>query len=193
MSHKVSKRVAIDDRAMTNITEQKTTTNAATGDQVAVLARGEGTHLHFLNNLATIKFSAGTDGSMSVVEFSANRGFGPPLHTHRDEDELVVVLDGEVAFRSGDTEIIGTTGASAYLPHAVPHTFQVLSETARMLSVTASATTTPEFDQMVAALGEPVSVPTIPGEMDIDPGQVAMVNDAHGIDILGPPPAPLAS
>lgn len=36
------------------------------------------------------------------------------LHCHRDEDELVVVLDGEVEFRSGDTEIVATTGACAY-------------------------------------------------------------------------------
>jgi quercetin dioxygenase-like cupin family protein len=178
----------------TSSTDQQASAHlgAASGDRVAVLARGEGTHLHFLNNLATIKVSPGTEGSMSVVEFSANRGFGPPLHTHRDEDELVVVLDGEVAFRSGETELIATTGASAYLPHAIPHTFQVLSETARMLSVTSSASSTPQFDQMVAALGEPVTAPTIPVEMDIDPGQVALINDAHGIDILGPPPAPLA-
>lgn len=159
--------------------------------QVRVLARDEGRHLHFLNNLATVKVSPGSDGSMSAVEFVAPHGFGPPLHSHRDEDELVVVLEGTVAFRSGDDEVIATTGACAYLPHAIPHTFQVLSPSARMLSITSSATTVPEFDRMVTALGQPTDEPTMPPEMDIDPGRVALITGEHGIDVLGPPPAPL--
>jgi len=172
-------------------TRTETTTTEPAVQQVSVLAQGEGTHLHFLNNLATIKVSPGSDGSMSAVEFLAPKGFGPPLHCHQDEDELVVVLDGEVAFRSGDTQIVATSGACAYLPHAIPHTFQVLSDTATMLSVTSSATNRPEFDQMVAGLGIPTDDPSIPDEMDIDPGEVAMVCGQHRVDILGPPPAPL--
>ena len=177
-----------------NTTNSNTTshnTNTETGQQVTILARDEGRHIHVLNNLATIKVSPEAGGSMSVVEFSANRGFGPPLHSHRDEDELVVVLEGEVAFRSGDTEVIATEGASAYLPHGIPHTFQVLSPTARMLTVTSSAEATPQFDQMMVELGIPAPAPTIPEDMEIDPGNVALVGAAHGVDILGPPPAPL--
>ena len=60
-----------------------------------------------------------------------------------------------------------------------------------MLSVTSSATTTPRFDLMVAALGEPTDEPVIPEPSEIDPGHVGLVNAQHGIDILGPPPAPL--
>jgi quercetin dioxygenase-like cupin family protein len=149
--------------------------------------------MHALDNLVTFKATAGESGALTAVEFLAPRGFGPPLHCHRDEDELVVVLEGEVAFRSGDTEAVTGTGGTAYLPHGVPHTFQVLSETARMLSVTASVTpgTAPRFDRMFRALGEPVNEPALPEPMDIDPGNVAMVLDQHGIDTLGPPPAPL--
>jgi quercetin dioxygenase-like cupin family protein len=157
-----------------------------------VLARDEGPHLHFLDNLATVKVTAGESGSMAAVEFSAPRGFGPPLHCHRDEDELVVVLDGEVAFRSGDDEAIATDGACAYLPHGIPHTFQVLSPTARMLSITSSASTTPVFDLMVTALGSATDEPTIPAPSPIDPAHVALVCADHGVDVLGPPPAPLA-
>ncbi|MEM7323882.1 MAG: cupin domain-containing protein [Actinomycetota bacterium] len=161
------------------------------GQQVSVLARDEGQHIHVLDNLATIKVSPEADGSMSVVEFSANRGFGPPLHCHRDEDELIFVVEGEVVFRSGETEVVATEGTSAYLPHGIPHTFQVLSPTARMLTVTASATTTPQFDRMMVELGIPAPTPTIPSDMEIDPATVALVGAAHGVDILGPPPAPL--
>lgn len=157
-----------------------------------VLADGEGRHLDFLNNLATIKVAAGPTGSMSVVEFLAPQGFGPPQHRHNDEDELFIVLDGELKFYTGDSEILGGAGSLAFLPRAQPHTFQVLSESARMINVTASFTgTAPRLDQMVAALGTPTERLTMPEPLEIDPGRVAAVCAEHNIDIVGPPPPPL--
>lgn len=171
-----------------------TTSVALNPDELHVLARDEGTHHHVIGQLVTIKATAGETGSLTAVEVVAERGFGPPLHCHRDEDELVVVLDGEVEFRSGDSEIVASTGACAYLPHGVPHTFQVLSATARMLSVTASVAGAPQFDKMFEAMGTPAAEPVMPtGPVEVDPGELAVINAAHGVDILGPPPAPLAN
>jgi quercetin dioxygenase-like cupin family protein len=161
-------------------------------DEVHVLARDEGSHLHVLGQLATIKATAGDTGSLTAVEVVADRGFGPPLHCHRDEDELVVVLDGDVEFKSGETAIMASAGACAYLPHGVPHTFQVVSATARMLSVTASVAGTPQFDKMFEAMGTPTAEPVMPtGPIQADPGELAAINAAHGVDIVGPPPGPL--
>ena len=158
-----------------------------------MLAKDEGEHMHALDNLVTFKATAGDSGALTAVEFTAPRGFGPPLHCHRDEDELVVVLEGEVAFRSGSTESIAKSGAVAYLPHAVPHTFQVLSDSARILSVTAriGSGPAPQFDAMFRALGTPTSIAEMPAPMEIDPANVAMVCGQHAVDVLGPPPAPL--
>ena len=156
-----------------------------------VLADREGTHLHFLNHLATIKVAGGPTSSMSVVEFTGPRGFGPPLHNHLDEDELFIVVDGELEFRTGDERIIGGSGSMAFLPHNRPHTFQVLSDTARFVNVTSSHVAAPRFDQMVAALGVITDKPTLPEPGPIDPGRVAEICAAHGIEILGPPPAPI--
>lgn len=160
-------------------------------DEPLLLADREGTHLHFLNHAATIKVAANGERSMSVVEFVGPQGFGPPLHTHRDEDELFIVLDGAMVFLSGETRVEAETGAYAYLPHGRPHTFQILSETARFVNVTSSNTTVPRFDEMVAALGTPADAPTIPEPGYIDPTRVAEVCAAHGIDIVGPPPGQL--
>lgn len=157
----------------------------------SVLATNEGQHLHFLNHLATIKVTAETAGSLSVVEFVGPRGFGPPLHRHDHEDELFVILEGKIVFRSGDLEIEAEAGAHAFLPHGRPHTFQVLSDTARFTVVTASNTVGPEFDQMVAELGTPVAEPSLPEPAPIDPARVAEINRKYGIEILGPPPSPL--
>lgn len=156
-----------------------------------VLERDAGEHLHFLNHLATRKVTAGRDGSLSAVEFVGPRGFGPPLHCHEHEDELIVVLDGEIAFRAGGKETVAKSGSTVFLPHGVPHTFQVLSPTARFTSITASRRQAPDFDVFVAELGEATDSPVLPEPVEIDPGHVAAVGGRHGIEILGPPPAPL--
>ena len=104
-----------------------------------------------------------------------------------------MVLEGEIAFRSGDVEpveSVATAGGCAFLPCGVAHGFEVLSAEARFLAVTASATTTPRFDAFVAAVGTPADAPTMPDAGPIDPVELAEVSAAHGIAIVGPPPGP---
>lgn len=175
---------------MTNTTDTKPTLPDSA--QPYILERDEGDHVHFLNHLATRKVTASTSGSMTAVEFLAPRGFGPPLHCHDSEDEIMLLQDGEIAFRAGGEETVARTGATVFLPHGVPHTFQVLSDTARFTTVTASNSGRPVFDQMVATLGEATEVPELPVPVEIDPAHVAAVCGAHGIAVLGPPPAPLS-
>ena len=158
----------------------------------SVLQRDEGEHRHFLNHLATTKVDAGESGSMSAIEFVAPKGFGPPLHVHEDDDEVMIVLDGEVAFRSGDREQIGTAGSTVFLPHGVPHTFQVLSESARFTTVAARLHGAPLFGGFVSELGDDLAEPVTPPPVEIDPAAVAESGARHGITILGPPPAPLS-
>lgn len=156
-----------------------------------VVGRDEGEHRHFLNHLATTKVDAGESGSMAAVEFLAPKGFGPPLHVHEDEDEVMIVLDGDMVFRSGDTEQHATAGSTVYLPHGIPHTFQVLSESARFTTVSARLHDAPRFGRFVADLGDELPGPVTPAPVDIDPAAVAASGSRHGITILGPPPAPL--
>lgn len=156
-----------------------------------VLAEGEGEHRHFLNHVATTKVDAGDDGSMTAIEFCAPRGFGPPLHLHDDEDEIMIVLSGEIAVRSGDDEQIGTAGSTVHLPHAVPHTFQVMSESARFTTIASRLHGAPRFSRFVAELGTDLDRPIAPPPVEIDPGAVAEAGIRHGITILGPPPTPL--
>lgn len=166
------------------------TQHTLAGPEPIILAPGEGTHLEFLNNLATVKVAAGEHGSMSVVEFLAPEGFGPPMHNHLEEDELFIVLEGTIALHTGGDRFEARAGSYAMLPHAVPHTFQVLTQTARIINVTSSNSTAPRFDRMVAGLGKPTDRLTVPEPTDIDPARVAQVCHDHGIEIVGPPPAP---
>lgn len=158
---------------------------------------GSGTHLHFLNHLASVKVAAEGHRSMSVVQFEATRGFGAPLHRHEHEDELFVVVDGELRFFLGGTDgeevetLAGPAGSIAYLAAARPHTFQVVSDAATILNVTASRDRAPRFDEMVSALGVPTDPTALPEPQPIDPGHVADVCARFDVTILGPPPGPL--
>lgn len=157
-----------------------------------VVAPTSGDHRFFLNHLATVKVGAGESSSgMSAVEFTAPRGFGPPLHLHQEEDEIMYVLDGEIRLDVGESSSVATAGTVVSLPHGVPHVFQVISPSARFLTVTAGRTRTPSFDQFVQALGTPTDPTALPAPTEIDPGHVARVCAEHGIEVLGPPPAPL--
>ena len=153
-----------------------------------LLAPDAGQHLDFLNNRATIKVAAGDHGTMSVVEFLAPHGFGPPEHRHEDEDELFIIFDGALRFLTGGREWEASTGSYALLPQAIPHTVQVLSDSARFVNGTATSNGAPRFDAMVAALGTPTERLTLPEPSYIDAAEVAAVCHEHGIEIVGPPP-----
>lgn len=170
-----------------------TNTTAATIDSLQWVTADQGDHNFFLNHLATVKVGAGSsDSGLSLVEFVAPRGFGPPLHVHTEEDELMYVLDGEIRIDldDGDSTVV-SAGAAVALPHGVPHVWQVVSDTARFLTVNAGRRNGPSFDQFVIALGTPTDPQALPDPVAIDPGHVAQVCAAHSIEVLGPPPRPL--
>jgi quercetin dioxygenase-like cupin family protein len=170
-----------------------TNTTAPTIEMLQTVSAEQGDHHFFLNHLATVKVGAGdSDSGLALVEFVAPRGFGPPLHVHTEEDELMYVLEGEVRIDlgSGDSTV-ASAGAAVTLPHGIPHIWQVLSDEARFLTVNAGRRNGPSFDRFVAALGTPTDPQALPDPIEIDPGHVAQVCAAHGIEVLGPPPSPL--
>jgi quercetin dioxygenase-like cupin family protein len=171
-----------------------TVTNAATIDSLQAVPAGEGDHHFFLNHLATVKVAAGgSESGLVLVEFLAPLGFGPPLHAHNEEDELMYVLEGEIRVDLGDGDATTVSaGGAVTLPHGTPHTWQVVTETARFLTINAGRRQGPSFDQFVAALGTPTDPNAMPDPIEIDPAHVAGVCAAHGIDVLGPPPPPIA-
>ena len=104
---------------------------------------------------------------------------------------MFLVLEGEVAFHSGGEVQEASAGSYAFLPHGEPHTFQVVSETARFVAITASLESPPRFDQMVAALGTATRTASLPSPTYIDPTHVADVCRTYDIDVVGPPPPAL--
>jgi dTDP-4-dehydrorhamnose 3,5-epimerase-like enzyme len=110
------------------------------------------------------------------------------VHRHDAEDELFYVIDGELWISCGDVEGVHGAGSVVWLPRGLPHTFQVRSETARVFQVS----TPGQFERLVATLGEPVASPDIPDPVEVDVARVAEVCAQFSIQVLGPPPEPVA-
>jgi len=53
----------------------------------------------------TIKATAeSTGGAYGLVESQVAPGFSPPLHVHRNEDEIFHILEGKMLFRVADRD-----------------------------------------------------------------------------------------
>src|SRR5579871_4971793 len=105
-----------------------------TPDQVKPfsLAQGQGRALWHLGALLVFKaLGAETNGTYWALEGLADSHMAVPLHAHTREDEIWYVLDGQIRFHIGGEEQIGGPGSFVYIPRNVPHTFEVISATAR--------------------------------------------------------------
>lgn len=52
-------------------------------------------------------------------------GEEPPMHTHRTEDEVFYVLEGEVTFTCAGKNFFAEKGGFVFLPQGLPHTYAI--------------------------------------------------------------------
>ena len=74
----------------------------------------------------TILTPAASGGAMSIVDSESPAGFGPPRHVHDREDEIFVVLTGEIEFWLEGNRFIRGPGETAFIPRGREHTFRVV-------------------------------------------------------------------
>jgi quercetin dioxygenase-like cupin family protein len=146
------------------------------------------TRFWFLNGLMTVgvAHAEGRDG-ISVLEHLAPHGDSPPLHVHRDEDEIFHILEGELRIHVGDDVLRAGPGETLLAPQGVPHSYVVESERARFLVTTARG----NFERFMRSISRPAERDDLPEPApEPTPEQMealATAARAHGIDIVGPP------
>lgn len=148
----------------------------------------EGEALWFNGGLCIVKASGrGTKGRLAAVEFRIPAGFGAPLHIHHHDDEMFLVLEGEVRFRLGDDVIEASAGSLVYGPREVGHSFTADTD-ARLLLLFAPAGT----EEFFRAAGKPARWIGQPpaDEQFLDRETLAKIASSHGQDFLGPPLPP---
>lgn len=75
-----------------------------------------------------------TRGAFSVVDSTSPAGTAMPGHVHAEEDEIVIVLSGEVEIRLGERLIRRAAGTSAFIPRGTEHAVRALSQ-ARTIAI----------------------------------------------------------
>jgi uncharacterized cupin superfamily protein len=105
--------------------------------------------LEFLGVLVTEL--TGPDAPVVVAEAVLPHGASPPMHVHDDLDDSFYILDGTMVVRCGESVTLESAGGWVQFPKRVPHTFRVMSETARVLMVNADRS----FIDVVAAGADP--------------------------------------
>ena len=161
--------------------------NAEVQAQALLVGKGEGRALWHLGALLQFKaLSSETNGQLWVIEGYADKTLAIPLHAHSREDEFWYVLEGNIRFTIGSETIDAGVGGFAYIPRSVPHTFQIISNTARWLGVG----TPGGFDDWFFETGEPAPSLTLPPPPQTPPNVEALVSSLkqYGTDTLGPPP-----
>jgi quercetin dioxygenase-like cupin family protein len=74
-----------------------------------------------------------SDPAIGITEVVLSPGEEPPLHIHRNEDEWLFVIEGEMTFHVGGENYPGKPGAFVSYPRGIAHTFSVESPKARFL------------------------------------------------------------
>lgn len=124
-----------------------------------------------------------TADRLSILEAIVTRTSEPRLHIHHREDEAFYIRDGQLSFHVGDTVLTAGTGALAFAPMGVPHTFTVDTEPSRVPVITGPA----GFERFIFELGVPATSDEPPPGLAPPPGPVILpVAERHGIEIVGP-------
>ena len=140
--------------------------------------------------------SEATAGQVAVVEhLLAPRALGALVHTHRNEDEYSLVLEGTIGVEIGGETLEAGPGAVVLKPRGIPHAFwNPTDEPARLLELIVPG----GFEAYFAELGELLARPGPPDlvalgalaaryDLELDPGSIPRLAEAHGLDVGGPP------
>ena len=124
-------------------------------------------------------------GLVTVLEGVVHSG-GPPLHVHDSEDEVVIVLEGDLDYQVGDERGVLPTGGVLWFPRTVPHAVANLQQQAcRFLTVVTPGGIEDFFR------GQRDYLANLPPGSAADPGGMAAVAGAEQRRVVGPPLTPL--
>jgi mannose-6-phosphate isomerase-like protein (cupin superfamily) len=140
--------------------------------------------LWMLNSLMVERATAAdTGGTLTVHEQWVTAAGNPPLHVHDRQDELFLVVEGEIEVTLGDRSIVVPSGSVAFGPRGVPHTYAVRDGVAHLYVVS----TPSGLEDFFREVGDPAAALALPEPSAADVPTVVATAARHGITILPPP------
>ena len=135
------------------------------------------------SSLEVLVDSAASGGQVLIMRSDTEQGNAVPVHVHKREDEIFLLLEGTLTVWAGDQRRDLAVGGVAVLPKGVPHTYLVTSPTASILEVIAPG----GLEQAFREAGWDLRTPS-PDGWACTPDAVAKAMAKAGCTILGPPP-----
>jgi quercetin dioxygenase-like cupin family protein len=99
-----------------------------------------------------------TANAFALIHCYFRKGFMPPAHYHKLEDESFYMLDGVIDFHVGDKKFKVSAGEFIVLPKNVPHHFNLISDTAKALLMITPA----GFEVFFQEFGRPAQTLDLP-------------------------------
>lgn len=125
-----------------------------------------------------------TESTAGVLEGSFyHEGYGPPLHVHSREGEVMYVLEGQIRFRLGDDEFLAGPGTWVWQLRGVPHSFRAESEGARALVIFTPGGGERMFEEGGVPAGESAEPPQ---QQEYDLEAAVALSKRFGFEVVGP-------
>lgn len=119
---------------------------------------------------------------LAVIESVERPNSEPPYHRHQGEDELLYVIEGEIAVLVEGAWQAAPAGTAVVIPRGTQHTFAVLGQAARLLTVFAPA----GFEGFYRELGPAATAWPLGNAQRIE--QWVATAARYGCEITGPHP-----
>ncbi|GHF19000.1 hypothetical protein GCM10014715_87280 [Streptomyces spiralis] len=116
------------------------------------LESGEGIFL-VGDTYSVLLSSEETSGKLGMVEVLVPAEAGPPPHTHLNEDECFILMEGNLQVTAGHDEYEVSQGGVVYIPRGTSHKYRNLSDTepAKMIALFTPA----GMERMFREIGKP--------------------------------------
>jgi quercetin dioxygenase-like cupin family protein len=138
------------------------------------------------NLFSFLSESKDTGGAYAMVDSSMPASAGAPPHTHTREDEIFIILEGEVEFTSGGIVTLAKAGDHVFQPRGVTHSFRVLSNGARALTIWTPGGLEAAFKQ-IAVRAKSLELPSnVPPMTPADLGRIAKIFAKYGYTFAAP-------
>jgi mannose-6-phosphate isomerase-like protein (cupin superfamily) len=133
-----------------------------------------------------------SDGRFSLLEHPlAPRALGALVHTHRNEDEYSLVLEGTIGVEVGGEMFEAGPGSIVAKPRGVPHAFwNATDEPARILELIVPGGFGRYFVELAEVFAHPgppdlgaLAAVALRYELEVDPDSVGRLAEAHGLDL----------
>jgi quercetin dioxygenase-like cupin family protein len=165
--------------------------NMELDDKGRFIPESEQTAVWLMGGLAQVRVPGdATRNSFTVVQHTGLRGYTTPQHVHHFEDEVFVVLDGELKMVCDGKEQIAQAGDTMIIPRTIPHGFVATSDI-KFLTIhsTPREGERPQFDIFLDAEIPHAKALTLPTEeFPYGLDHIVKLGETYGYGYAGPAP-----